>query len=260
MKSVRGRRGSVRVQALRKTFRGGDRPALDGVDLQVDPGRVCALLGANGAGKTTLVRILTTLARKDAGTVEVDGYDIERDPARVRASIGVVGQCAALDEVLSARENLVMFARLIGASRMAARARADELLEEAELSEVAGRRVSEFSGGMRRRLDLMTSMITSPAVLLIDEPTTGLDPVARRKIWDAVRDLVSQGTTVLLTTQYLEEADELADQVVILREGSVLAKGTPADLKALIGEPRLELREPTLEDVYLHLYEKGPLG
>ena len=240
---------------MRKTFPKRDKPALAGVDLRVDSGRVCALLGANGAGKRTLVRILTTLTGKDSGTVSVDGWDVDRDPAQVRASIGVVGQYAALDEVLSARENLELFARLIGLSRTAARSRAVTLLEQAGLSEYGGQKVSGFSGGMRRRLDLVTSMITRPAVLLIDVPTTGLDPVSRRTIWNTVRSLVDEGTTVLLTTQYLEEADELADDVVILREGSVVATGTPSDLKALVGEPRMELREPTLEDVYLHLHQ-----
>ncbi|WP_342373038.1 ATP-binding cassette domain-containing protein [Propioniciclava soli] len=257
MSSNESTRGAIIAQGVRKSFPGADRPALDGVDLRVDAGRVCALLGANGAGKTTLVRILTTLTRKDAGTVTMGGADVDGDPARVRAAIGVVGQYAALDEVLSARENLELFARLIGLTRANARRRTDELLHQAGLSEHADRRVSGVSGGMRRRLDLVTSIITRPSILLIDEPTTGLDPVARRTIWDAVRALVSDGTTVLLTTQYLEEADELADDVVILREGAVLATGTPKDLKALVGEPRMELREPTLEDVYLHLHERN---
>ena len=247
--------GSISAGGVRKVYPGAERPALDGVDLHVGAGRVCALLGANGAGKTTLVRILTTLTSKDAGEVTVNGWDVDRDPAKVRASIGVVGQYAALDEVLSARANLDMFARLIGLSRAEARARTTELLEQAGLSEHADQRVSGFSGGMRRRLDLVTSMIGRPAVLLIDEPTTGLDPIARRTIWNAVRGLVADGTTVLLTTQYLEEADELADDVVILREGVVIATGTPTDLKAIVGEPRMELREPTLEDVYVHLHE-----
>lgn len=255
-----GQRGSIRVQQVCKSFPGADRPALDGVDLEVGAGRVCALLGANGAGKTTLVRILTTLARADAGTVTVSGWDVERDAAQVRASIGVVGQYAALDEVLSARENLELFARLIGLSRTQARARARELLQQAGLEEHADKRVSGYSGGMRRRLDLVTSMITRPEILLIDEPTTGLDPIARRTIWEAVRALVGEGTTVLLTTQYLDEADELADDVVILSEGSVLATGSPKDLKALVGEPRMELREPTLEDVYLHLHERSAVA
>lgn len=247
--------GNIVVAGLRKTFPGADRPALDEVELRVDAGTVCALLGANGAGKTTLVRVLTTLTRPDAGTASVNGWDVVQDPERVRASIGVVGQYAALDEVLSARANLEMFARLVGLPRPAARQRASELLEQAGLAVEADRPVSGFSGGMRRRLDLVASLITRPAVLLIDEPTTGLDPVARRTIWQAVKALVAEGTTVLLTTQYLEEADGLADHVVILREGRVLATGAPAELKALVGPPRMELREPTLEDVYLQLYQ-----
>lgn len=250
-------RGAILAEGVRKTYPKRDKPSLDGVSLRVDAGRVCALLGANGAGKTTLVRILTTLTGKDGGTVSVNGWDVDRNPAHVRASIGVVGQYAALDEVLSARENLELFARLIGLSRAAARSRTTELLEQTGLSEHGGQQVSGFSGGMRQRLDLVTSMITRPVVLLIDEPTTGLDPIARRTIWNAVRSLVDNGTTVLLTTQYLEEADELADDVVILREGAVVATGTPSDLKALVGEPRLEFREPTLEDVYLHLHRGG---
>lgn len=246
--------GTIDVEGVHKTYPNSDRPALVNVDLRVGAGRVCALLGANGAGKTTLVRILTTLTEKDAGAVRMNGRDVDRDPEGVRASIGVVGQYAALDEVLSARQNLELFARLIGLSRAAARSRAAELLDQAGLSEHADQTVSRFSGGMRRRLDLVTSMITRPAILLIDEPTTGLDPIARRNIWDAVRSLVEEGTTVLLTTQYLEEADALADDVVILREGAVVATGTPSELKALVGEPRMELREPTLEDVYLQLH------
>lgn len=192
----------------------------------------------------------------DAGRAELAGHDLDQDPARVRASIGVVGQYAALDELLTAEQNLELFARLMGLRRRDARARTRELLDQVGLTEHGRRRVSTYSGGMRRRLDLVTAMITRPRILLIDEPTTGLDPIARRDIWDAVRALVNEGTTVLLTTQYLEEADGLADDIVILRSGSVLASGTPADLKAIVGEPRIELREPTLEDVYLHLHER----
>lgn len=247
--------GTIHVESVRKSFPKRESPALDGVDLHVRAGRVCALLGANGAGKTTLIRILTTLSTKDSGSVIVNGWDLDSAPTRVRASIGVAGQYAALDEVLSARENLELFTRLVGMSRASSRARATELLELVDLGEFAHHKVASFSGGMRRRLDLVTSMITRPAVLLIDEPTTGLDPVARRAIWEAVRSLVNEGTTVLLTTQYLEEADELADDVVILRRGGVIATGTSSDLKALAGEPRMELREPTLEDVYLQLHE-----
>ncbi|MFI6297379.1 ABC transporter ATP-binding protein [Nonomuraea sp. NPDC050790] len=243
------------ARGVRKHFPGNERPALDGVDLTVRAGRVCALLGGNGAGKTTMIRILTTLTRADEGTVQVAGWDVRAEGTRVRASIGLVGQYAALDEVLSARENLELFGRLAGLGRRHARDRAGELLGTAGLGEVGRRPVGSFSGGMRRRLDLATSLITTPAVLFIDEPTTGLDPQARRELWSSVRELAAAGTTVLLTTQYLEEADALADDVVILREGRVIAEGTPGDLKKLVGEPRMELREPTLEDVYLHLHQ-----
>ncbi|MEV4890298.1 ATP-binding cassette domain-containing protein [Nonomuraea sp. NPDC055795] len=250
-----GESAPIFARGVRKHFPGNERPALDGVDLTVRAGRVCALLGGNGAGKTTMIRILTTLTRADAGTVRVAGGDVRDDGTRVRASIGLVGQYAALDEVLSARENLELFGRLAGLDRRRARERAGELLGTAGLHEVGRRPVGSFSGGMRRRLDLATSLITIPAVLFIDEPTTGLDPQARRELWSSVRALTAAGTTVLLTTQYLDEADALADDVVILREGRVIAEGTPGDLKKLVGEPRMELREPTLEDVYLHLHE-----
>ncbi|MFD1939529.1 MULTISPECIES: ABC transporter ATP-binding protein [Nonomuraea] len=248
------------ARGVRKRFAGNARPALDGVDLTVQAGRVCALLGGNGAGKTTMVRILTTLTRADEGTVRVAGWDVVGQATQVRASIGLVGQYAALDELLSARENLELFGRLAGLNRHRARVRASELLETAGLTEVGRRAVGTFSGGMRRRLDLATSLITTPAVLFIDEPTTGLDPQARHDLWASVRVLADAGTTVLLTTQYLEEADELADDVVILREGAVIAQGTQEDLKSLVGEPRWELRRPTLEDVYLHLHATRPAG
>ncbi|MGV9309057.1 ABC transporter ATP-binding protein [Nonomuraea sp. NPDC003727] len=250
----------IQVKGVRKRFPGTERPALDGVDLTVATGRICALLGGNGAGKTTMVRILATLTRADAGTVHVAGWDVDKAATRVRAAIGLVGQYAALDELLSARENLELFGRLAGLDRRRARARAGELLDKAGLTEAGGRAVGAFSGGMRRRLDLVTSLITTPSVLFVDEPTTGLDPQARRDLWSSVRALAQAGTTVLLTTQYLEEADALADDVVILREGRVIAQGTPEDLKKLVGEPRMELRAPTLEDVYLHLYATSPAG
>ncbi|GAA3470659.1 ABC transporter ATP-binding protein [Nonomuraea roseola] len=248
------------ARGIRKHFRGNVRPTLDGVNLTVEAGRVCALLGGNGAGKTTMVRILTTLTLPDEGTARVAGRDVVREATQVRASVGLVGQYAALDELLSARENLELFGRLSGLTRRSARDRAGELLETAGLADVGRRPVSAFSGGMRRRLDLATSLITTPGVLFIDEPTTGLDPEARHGLWDSVRALADAGTTVLLTTQYLEEADALADDVVILREGAVIAQGTPDDLKKLVGEPRLVLRRPTLEDVYLHLHATEPEG
>ncbi|WP_246266609.1 ABC transporter ATP-binding protein [Nonomuraea typhae] len=248
----------IHARGVRKHFPGNERPALDGVDLTVGTGRVCALLGGNGAGKTTMVRIMTTLTRADAGTVHIAGHDVRTEGTRVRAAIGLVGQYAALDEVLSARENLELFARLSGLGRRRARERAEELLGTAGLTGTGRRPVGAFSGGMRRRLDLATSLITTPGVLFIDEPTTGLDPQARRELWASVTSLARSGTTVLLTTQYLDEADALADDVVILREGRVIAQGTPQDLKKLVGEPRMELREPTLEDVYLHLHTENP--
>lgn len=245
---------AVDVRGLRKTFPGLDRPALDGVDVAVGKGRICAILGANGAGKTTLVRILTTLTAPDHGEARVAGHDLRRAPAAVRAAIGLVGQNAAVDEVLTGHRNLVLFGRLSGLTRQDAQARADELLAWVGLAEAADRPVGTYSGGMRRRLDLAAGLVTTPEVLFVDEPTTGLDPQARREIWAAVRALADDGVTVLLTTQHLEEADELADDVVILREGRVIATGTPLELGRLVGEPQLVLRPPTLEDVYLHLH------
>ena len=245
---------AVVVRGVRKSFPGMDRPALDGVDLCVGKGRICALLGANGAGKTTLIRILTTLTAPDAGDVLVAGRDVRTEPNAVRAAIGLVGQNAAVDEVLSGRRNLVLFGRLCGLSTADARTRAGDLLAWAGLDDAADRPVATYSGGMRRRLDLAAGLVTTPEVLVVDEPTTGLDPQARREIWAAVRALADEGVTVLLTTQYLEEADELADDVVILRDGRVVATGTPAELGRVVGEPQLVLRPPTLEDVYLHLH------
>lgn len=244
----------ISALGIRKTFPDMDRPALDGVDLAVGRGRICALLGANGAGKTTLVRILTTLTSADSGTAAVAGYDVARQGHQVRSSIGLVGQAAAIDEVLSGRQNLVLFGRLAGLSRTAARARAAELLDQAGLPEAADRPVGTYSGGMRRRLDVVTALVTRPRVLFVDEPTTGLDPQGRREIWQAIRELAADGTTVLLTTQHLDEADALADDVTIVRDGRVIAQGTPAELGRLVGEPKLVLREPTLEDVYLQLH------
>ncbi|GLY17723.1 ATP-binding cassette domain-containing protein [Kineosporia rhizophila] len=249
----------VRIEArgVRKQFPKAERPALDGVDLTVRAGRVCALLGANGAGKTTMIRILTTLLVADEGEVRVAGYDVATQGGQVRASIGLVGQYAALDEVLTGRQNLELFSKLAGMSRTEAREHAAGLLERAGLSDVGDRVVGKLSGGLRRRMDLATSMITTPQVLFVDEPTTGVDPHARRDLWAQLRAMAEQGVAILLTTQYLEEADSLADDVVILKEGKVIARGTPSDLKQLVGEPKWELREPTLEDVYLHLHDAG---
>ena len=252
----------VRIEAsgVRKTFPGAGKPALDGVDLAVRGGQICALLGANGAGKTTMIRILTTLLTADEGTIRVAGYDVATQGGKVRSSIGLVGQYAALDEILSGRQNLELFAKLAGLGRGAARERANGLLATAGLSEVGDRPVSTLSGGLRRRMDLATSLITTPAVLFVDEPTTGLDPLARRDVWERLRRMAQGGVAILLTTQYLEEADALADDVVILKEGVVIARGTPSDLKRLVGEPKWELRNPTLEDVYLQVHEQGARG
>ncbi|NYD51374.1 ABC-2 type transport system ATP-binding protein [Actinomadura luteofluorescens] len=232
-------RFAVVAEGLRKRY--GGTEALAGLDLRVPAGTVHGLLGPNGAGKTTAVRILTTLARPDGGSARVAGLDVVRDAARVRRRIGLVGQNAAVDEVLGGRQNLVMFSRLhhLGAGR--ARRRADELLERFRLTDAAAKPAGEYSGGMRRRLDLAASMILAPPVLFLDEPTTGLDPRSRGEVWDAIRDLVEGGTTVLLTTQYLEEADRLASGVSVIDHGRVIAEGTPDALKARLGGDRVEV-------------------
>jgi len=229
------------VVTERLTKRFGEVAALDGLDLRVGRGTVHGLLGRNGAGKTTLVRILTTLLRADGGRAEVAGFDVRRQPAQVRWRIGLVGQQAAVDEVLSGRGNLILFARLHGLSAPAARRRAAELLEQFGLADAAGRPASTYSGGMRRRLDLASSLILAPPVLFLDEPTAGLDPHSRAEVWAAVRRLVAGGTTVLLTTQYLEEADQLADEISIIDRGRVLAAGRPAELKSRIGADQVEI-------------------
>ncbi|MBT2211992.1 ATP-binding cassette domain-containing protein [Actinomadura sp. NEAU-AAG7] len=232
----------VVAEALRKRF--GATQALDGLDLAVPAGTVCGVLGPNGAGKTTAVRILATLADADSGRARVAGHDVAAEPDRVRARIGLAGQYAAVDEKLTGRGNLRMFGRLYHLSRRDARARADELLERFGLTDAADRQVAGYSGGMRRRLDLIASLILRPQVLFLDEPTTGLDPRSRGEIWDAVRGLVADGTTVLLTTQYLDEADRLADDIAVVDHGRVIATGTPDELKSSIGD-RLDV---VLED------------
>ncbi|MFK0201389.1 ATP-binding cassette domain-containing protein [Streptomyces lavendulae] len=224
---------AVLSEGLEKRF--GDVRALRGLDLAVPEGTVCGLLGPNGAGKTTAVRILTTLTAPTAGRALVAGHDVTRDPAAVRRAIGVTGQYASVDGDLTGRENLRLFARLAGLRGRAGRERADGLLERFGLTEAAGRVASTWSGGMRRRLDLAAGLITRPRVLFLDEPTTGLDPAAREHIWEAVRALADEGTTVLLTTQYLEEADRLADDILVVARGRAVATGTPAALKARIG-------------------------
>ncbi|WP_418956197.1 ATP-binding cassette domain-containing protein [Streptomyces tritici] len=220
---------AVLSEGLRKRY--GDVHALNGLDLAVPEGTVCGVLGPNGAGKTTAVRVLTTLTAPDAGSARVAGRDVVREPAEVRRRISVTGQYASVDGELSGAENLRLFARLLRAPR----SRADELLERFELTGAADRPARTYSGGMRRRLDLAASLLVPPRVLFLDEPTTGLDPHSRNGIWDAVRGLASQGTTVLLTTQYLEEADRLADEIVLIDEGRAAHRGTPAELKARIG-------------------------
>jgi ABC-2 type transport system ATP-binding protein len=230
---------AVAAEGLRKRY--GATAALDGLDLTVPAGTVHGLLGPNGAGKTTAVRILTTLVRFDAGHAIVAGYDVARRPDRVREMIGLTGQYAAVDGVLSGRQNLTLFGRLYHLRPRVARRRADELLERFGLADAADRSAAEYSGGMRRRLDLAASLIRTPRVLFLDEPTTGLDPRSRNQLWDAVRDLVGGGTTVLLTTQYLEEADQLADRISVVDSGRVVAEGTPDELKSQIGADRLEV-------------------
>ncbi|MET8686358.1 ATP-binding cassette domain-containing protein [Streptomyces sp. NPDC004732] len=224
---------AVLSEGLEKRFGSGDTAvsALRGLDLAIPEGTVCGLLGPNGAGKTTAVRVLTTLQTPDAGTARVAGHDVVRDPAGVRRRIGVVGQYASVDGDLTGRENLRLFARLLRAPR----GRADELLERFGLVEAAERPARTYSGGMRRRLDLAAGLIVRPAVLFLDEPTTGLDPHSRNDIWEAVRKLAGEGTTVLLTTQYLEEADQLADDIVLIDGGRAAHRGTPAELKAQLG-------------------------
>ncbi|MEV0262921.1 ATP-binding cassette domain-containing protein [Streptomyces sp. NPDC050617] len=227
------------VEGLRKTY--GDKPALDGVDLTVPRGTVHGLLGPNGAGKTTVVRILATLLRQDGGRAEVAGFDVRRDADAVRHRIGLLGQHAAVDEELSGRQNLEMFGRLYHLGARRAAARADELLDRFGLGDTGRKAVARYSGGMRRRLDLAASLVLAPDVLFLDEPTTGLDPRGRTEVWNAVRSLVGGGTTVLLTTQYLEEADQLAERISLLDAGRVAAEGTPDELKARIGGDRVDV-------------------
>ncbi|MEV4315916.1 ATP-binding cassette domain-containing protein [Actinocrispum sp. NPDC049592] len=229
----------VEVNGLRKAY--GGKVVLAGIDLAVPEGSVCALLGPNGAGKTTTVRILTTLTRPDAGKVLVAGHDVVREPGKVRAGISLTGQHAAVDDQQTGRENLVMVGRLMHLGRAGARRQAADLLERFDLTDAMDRRVQTYSGGMRRRLDLAMSLIAAPRVIFLDEPTTGLDPASRTTMWDAIKDLVRTGTTILLTTQYLEEADRLADQIVLIDNGQVAARGTADALKAQVGGHRLDL-------------------
>jgi ABC-2 type transport system ATP-binding protein len=238
---------SLIADGLRKSY--GATKALDGFDLRVEAGRIHALLGPNGAGKTTAVRVLTTLSRADGGTATVDGIDVIGHPARVRARIGMIGQSHAVDEILGGRENLIMFGRLAGLRMADARRRADELLDAFDLAEAARRPVGGYSGGMRRRLDIAAGLILLPAVLFLDEPTTGLDPRGRNEVWAAVRAAAAQGTTVLMTTQYLDEADQLASKVSVMDAGRVIAEGSPLELKARLGADRIVTRLAHADDL-----------
>jgi ABC-2 type transport system ATP-binding protein len=248
------------IEAVGLTKRFGTMRALDGLDLVAPSGQVVALLGPNGAGKTTLVRIVATLVRPDQGTLRVAGLDVARHPERVRRRIGLAGQYAAVEEAMTGRENLAMVARLFGQDRRSARRSADAVLEQMGLSAAGDRLVRTYSGGMRRRLDLGASLVGRPRLLLLDEPTTGLDPQSRIELWDLIRALVSSGTDVLLTTQYLEEADRLASQIVIIDDGRVIAAGTPAELKSRAGGDVIEVHAPAAEDLARLAAALEPLG
>lgn len=238
---------SIWAEGLTKRF--GDTRALAGVDLAVPTGSVLGLLGPNGAGKTTAVRVLATLLRPDAGRATVGGFDVLRDAHQVRQLVGLTGQYAAVDENLTGTENLLLIGRLLGQSRREARRRAGELLEDFGLPDAADRATKTYSGGMRRRLDLAASLVGRPRILFLDEPTTGLDPRARLELWDIVRGLVRSGSTVLLTTQYLDEADALADNIAVIDHGKVIATGTPDELKAKAGAQSLAVRADDPSDL-----------
>ncbi|GAA4659281.1 daunorubicin resistance protein DrrA family ABC transporter ATP-binding protein [Streptomyces chumphonensis] len=238
---------AIQAEGLKKRFK--ETQALDGVDLEARTGSVLGLLGPNGAGKTTAVRIFATLIRPDGGRAVVAGHDVAREPGRVRAAVGLTGQYAAVDENLTGTENLLLIGRLLGMPRRVAKGRAAELLDRFQLSEAGGRAVKGFSGGMRRRLDLAASLVGRPQILFLDEPTTGLDPHSRGEVWDMLRGLVAEGVTALLTTQYLEEADKLADEVVVIDKGRVIAEGTPDELKSAVGGQVLQLRPLRPQDL-----------
>ncbi|MEQ6897863.1 ATP-binding cassette domain-containing protein [Microbacterium sp. KR10-403] len=242
---------AIAVAGVEKSF--GDLAVLRGVDFDVAPGTIFALLGSNGAGKTTLIRILSTLSRMDTGTARIADVDVATDPAAVRQAISLTGQFAAVDEVLTGRENLVLVARLRHVTHPGPVA--DRLLARFSLTEAGDRRAGTYSGGMRRRLDIAMSLIGDPPVVFLDEPTTGLDPQARNEVWDAIRGLAAGGTTVLLTTQYLDEAEQLADRIAILHEGRIIQNGTLDELKALLPPAKVEFveKQPTLEEVFLAL-------
>ena len=245
---------AIQVKGLQKSYK--KLHVLKGVDFDVVKGSIFALLGSNGAGKTTIVKILTTLLKQDSGTAAVNGFDVAAKPDDVRQSISLTGQFAAVDEILTGRENLIMIARLRHLKDP--RQVADELLNRFGLTDAADRRVSTYSGGMRRRLDIAMSLIGKPQVIFLDEPTNGLDPEARLEVWKTVKELAKNGTTVLLTTQYLEEAEQLADRIAILHEGKIIANGTLADLKKLFPPAKVEYveKQPTLEEIFLAIIGK----
>lgn len=247
---------AIEIAGLTKSY--GDNAVLRGVDLTVPSGTVLALLGSNGAGKTTVVRILSTLLAADGGSAAVHGHDVRTEPARVRASISLTGQFAAVDEVLTGRENLVLVAQLRHLEDP--RGIADDLLARFALADAAGRRVATYSGGMRRRLDIAMSLIGEPPVLFLDEPTTGLDPQSRNEVWRTIRELAHRGTSVLLTTQYLDEAEQLADRIAILHDGRIIADGTLAELERLLPPVKVEYVEkrPTLEEIFLAIVGDEP--
>lgn len=238
---------AIKASGLAKAY--GDVVALNGIDIEVEQGTVLGLLGPNGSGKTTTVRILATLLQADSGTASVGGFDVATQPDEVRSVIGLTGQYAAVDEYLTGRENLELFGRLFHLSKFDAAKRAAELLDRFDLSDAADRGIKGYSGGMRRRLDLAASLIGRPNVLFLDEPTTGLDPRSRQGMWSVIEDLIAEGTTVLLTTQYLEEADQLANKIVVLDQGNVIAKGTSNELKSQVGGDRIEIVVESIQDV-----------
>jgi ABC-2 type transport system ATP-binding protein len=247
-------KAAISVKGLKKSFK--DKEVLYGVDFEVKRGEIFALLGSNGAGKTTIVNILSTLMKPDGGEVEICGFDVQRQSDHVRQSISLTGQFAALDGMLTGRENLMMIAKLRGVSNPAQVA--DSLLARFSLRDAANRRADQYSGGMKRRLDIAMSLIGTPSVIFLDEPTTGLDPKARLEVWDTVKELASGGTTILLTTQYLEEAEQLADRIAILHGGKIITTGTLTELKKMFPPAKVEYieKQPTLEEIFLAIIDK----
>ncbi|WP_373482130.1 ABC transporter ATP-binding protein [Acetobacterium sp.] len=245
---------AIQVKGLQKSYK--PLHVLNGVDLEVEQGSIFALLGSNGAGKTTIVKILTTLLKQDGGTATVNGFNVASEPDKVRQSISLTGQFSAVDEILTGRENLIMIAKLRHLKNP--RQVTDDLLKRLGLADAADRRVSTYSGGMHRRLDIAMSLVGKPQLIFLDEPTTGLDPEARIEVWKIVKELAESGTTVFLTTQYLEEAEQLADQIAILHEGRIIADGTLTELKKLFPPAKLEYveKQPTLEEIFLAIIGK----